>query len=532
MQRLPGGDLAARFAGQAFVEATFPLPLHFGRVLPVSAVAAEIGKAFLRRQVRDPEIREKLTPKYAVGCKRPSFHNAYLKTFNRDNVLLETEAIERITPTGIRTTAGDLHKVDVLILATGFKVMEPGNMPPFPVQGPGGDLEAFWRKNRMQAYEGVSVPGFPNFFAILGPYGYNGASYFNLIETQTRHILRVPQTGAQRGLDAGRGPPGSQRALLRAHARAAQEPDRLAGLVLARRTPTTSTTTVTCRSAPRPRWRWRGAARASTSTTTRSRHERRLRIAGARVVITGAGSGIGRATAVRCARAGADVICVDINGAAAEETAYEIGGEPWICDVADADAGPRARGRARRAVDVLVNNAGVGIGGPFLEASVDDWDWLMSINLDGVAYGCRAFGTGMVERRRGHIVNVASGAAYMMSRDMAAYCASKAAVLALSRCLRADWAGTGVGVSAICPGVINTPIPANTRMFGSMATRQARIVKAFRFAHSPDLVAKAIVRAVERNQAVVPVGIEAEIAYRLLPFVPQPIQALATRVRL
>ncbi len=199
MERLPGGDLAARFAGQAFVEATFPLPLHFGRVLPVSAVAAEIGKAFLRRQVRDPEIREKLTPRYAVGCKRPSFHNSYLKTFNRDNVLLETEAIERITPTGIRTTAGDLHKVDVLILATGFKVMEPGNMPPFPVRGPGGDLEAFWRKNRMQAYEGVSVPGFPNFFAILGPYGYNGASYFNLIETQSRHILRVLKRARKEG---------------------------------------------------------------------------------------------------------------------------------------------------------------------------------------------------------------------------------------------------------------------------------------------------------------------------------------------
>ena len=64
-------------------------------------------------------------------------------------------------------------------------------MPPFPVQGVGGrDLEAWWDQHRLQAYEGVSVPGFPNLFSILGPYGYNGSSYFNLIETQSRHVLR------------------------------------------------------------------------------------------------------------------------------------------------------------------------------------------------------------------------------------------------------------------------------------------------------------------------------------------------------
>ena len=157
----------------------------------------------------------------------------------------------------------------------------------------------------------------------------------------------------------------------------------------------------------------------------------------------------------------------------------------------------------------------------------------MGINLDGVAYGCRAFGAGMVERRHGHVVNVASGAAYMMSRDMAAYCASKAAVLALSRCLRADWASAGVGVSAICPGVINTPIAPQHAAWSARSPR-ARSASPARSAsaHSPDLVAKAIVRAVERNQAVVPVGLESEIAYRLLPFVPGPLQALAARAPL
>jgi 2-hydroxycyclohexanecarboxyl-CoA dehydrogenase len=264
----------------------------------------------------------------------------------------------------------------------------------------------------------------------------------------------------------------------------------------------------------------------------------RVTVTGARVAITGAGSGIGHATALRCARAGAaHLACVDIDEASAQATVAACeelgaGGSAWRCDVGDAGA-VTALAEAIEAesgpVDVLVNNAGVGIGGPFLEASVEDWDWLMGVNLHGVAYGCHAFGARMVQRGRGHVVNVASAAAYVMSRDMAAYCASKAAVLALSRCLRADWAQAGVGVSAICPGVINTPIAERSKMVGELAARQERIARAFRFAHSPDLVARAIVRAVERDQAVVPVGLEAELVYRLLPFVPGPVQGLAAR---
>jgi cyclohexanone monooxygenase len=113
--------------------------------------------------------------------------------------VLEVDPIERVTSTGIRTTAGTLHRAEVLILATGFKVFEPGNIPPFPTTGAGGiDLEAWWGEHRLQAYEGVSVPGFPNFFTVLGPYGYNGSSYFSLIENQTRHIARVLRRARQR----------------------------------------------------------------------------------------------------------------------------------------------------------------------------------------------------------------------------------------------------------------------------------------------------------------------------------------------
>ncbi|HZU48319.1 MAG TPA: NAD(P)/FAD-dependent oxidoreductase [Mycobacterium sp.] len=189
--RVPGGKVVQRLASQAFVEATFPIAAHYFTVFPLAKRMEAAGRAYLRQQVRDPEVREKLTPKYAVGCKRPGFHNGYLATFNRDNVRLVTEPIDKITPTGVVTSDGETHDVDVLVLATGFKVMDTDNVPTFAVTGSGGrSLREFWDDHRLQAYEGVSIPGFPNLFSVFGPYGYVGSSYFALIETQTHHIVR------------------------------------------------------------------------------------------------------------------------------------------------------------------------------------------------------------------------------------------------------------------------------------------------------------------------------------------------------
>jgi cation diffusion facilitator CzcD-associated flavoprotein CzcO len=194
---------SARFASQAFVEATFPLAAHFHGVVPISAAGERIGRKHLRDQVRDPVVRDKLTPRYSLGCKRPGFSNDYLPTFNRENVHLETTPIESVTAGGVRVAGDAEHALDVLVLATGFKVFDSGNMPPFPTRGIGGvDLEAWWDENRFQAYEGVSVPGFPNLFSILGPYGYNGSSYFQLIETQSRHIVRCLKRARETGATA------------------------------------------------------------------------------------------------------------------------------------------------------------------------------------------------------------------------------------------------------------------------------------------------------------------------------------------
>ncbi len=191
LSRLPGAKQVARVASQVFVETTFTFPAHLNGLVPVASIGEKVGRDFLKSEVHDPEVRDKLSPRYALGCKRPGFSNDYLRTFNRDNVTLETTPVESIGTGSIRTADGTEYEVDTIVLATGFKVFETGNMPPYPVRGANGlDLEQFWTENRFQAYQGVSVPGFPNLFTILGPYAYNGSSYFNLIEMQMRHIVR------------------------------------------------------------------------------------------------------------------------------------------------------------------------------------------------------------------------------------------------------------------------------------------------------------------------------------------------------
>ncbi len=198
--RLPGGKLLQRLLSQAYVELTFPLAAQYFTVNPMAKRAPELGKAFLRREVRDPVLRDKLTPRYAVGCKRPGFHNTYLSTFNRDNVALVTEPIDKIAGSGVVTTDGTSHEADVLILATGFEVMDPDGVVTYSVTGPHGrTLSQFWDDHRLQAYEGVSVPGFPNFFTVFGPYGYVGSSYFALIEAQSHHIVRCLEHARGRG---------------------------------------------------------------------------------------------------------------------------------------------------------------------------------------------------------------------------------------------------------------------------------------------------------------------------------------------
>lgn len=175
-----------------FTEIVMMLGIVYNKQTPHLIRALEaLCLKHLEEQVHDPAVREKLRPNYGFGCKRPSISNDYLRTFNRQNVELVTDRIERITPKGIVTADGRERDIDTLILSTGFKVYEKGNTPPFEMFGRGGvELGDFWEKNRYQAYEGASVPGFPNMFLIWGPYSASGSSWFAMIEANVHHALR------------------------------------------------------------------------------------------------------------------------------------------------------------------------------------------------------------------------------------------------------------------------------------------------------------------------------------------------------
>ncbi|WP_406253557.1 SDR family oxidoreductase [Streptomyces atratus] len=266
------------------------------------------------------------------------------------------------------------------------------------------------------------------------------------------------------------------------------------------------------------------------------------RFGGRLVLVTGAAGGIGRATAFAFAEAGARVVAVDRDAEGAARTAEmaRLIGAPaaWgeAVDVSDEQAMEKLAEKVAAEygiVDVLVNNAGIGLSGSFLDTTSEDWKNVLDVNLWGVIHGCRIFGRQMAERGQGgHIVNTASAAAYQPSRALPAYSTSKAAVLMLSECLRAELAERSIGVSAICPGIVNTNITATTRFAGADAAEEERLRKRTSRLYGlrnypPERVADAILKAVVRNQAVVPVTPEARGARLLSRFSPGALRGIA-----
>jgi NAD(P)-dependent dehydrogenase (short-subunit alcohol dehydrogenase family)/pimeloyl-ACP methyl ester carboxylesterase len=259
------------------------------------------------------------------------------------------------------------------------------------------------------------------------------------------------------------------------------------------------------------------------------------------VVVTGAGSGIGRETALAFARSGAEVVVSDIDETSAKATAamiVEAGGvaDAYQLDVSDetavtafADTVTDTHG----VPDVLVNNAGVGHAGEFLDTPSEQFQRVMDINFNGVVYGCRAFAGRMVQRGiGGHIVNLSSMAAYTPQRGMGPYASSKSAVFMFSDCLRAELEPAGIGVTTVCPGIVHTNITATTTFSGTSAEEQARKqAKADRLyrmrRYTPDKVAQQILKGVKHNKAVLPVTPEAAVGYRTSRLAPALTRRMA-----
>ncbi len=238
------------------------------------------------------------------------------------------------------------------------------------------------------------------------------------------------------------------------------------------------------------------------------------------VVVTGAGSGIGRASALAFASEGAKLVLSDISEERLKEAAEEIVQRGAVVltyktDVSDkrqveelASFVMKECGR----VDILHNNAGVAVGARVENTSIEDWEWIFGINFWGVVYGINSFLPYMISQKSGHIVNTASLFGLIGVPAAGAYCATKFAVVGLSEALRAEVRHYGIGVSVICPGLINTNIVCDGRtcLPENGVANRGTVEKFFKdYGRSPEKVAKAVLNAVRKNKAVVPVGFEA-----------------------
>jgi NAD(P)-dependent dehydrogenase (short-subunit alcohol dehydrogenase family) len=256
-------------------------------------------------------------------------------------------------------------------------------------------------------------------------------------------------------------------------------------------------------------------------------------------VVTGAGGGLGRALCLRLAARGARIVAADLHRARCEETAHLIeqaGGaaDALVVDVADAQEVERLAETADRVlgrIDLVVNNAGVAAGGPIGGQSLEDWRWIVGINLWGVIHGCHAFVPRLVRQGGGAILNVASLAGIACAPNMASYNVTKAAVIALSETLSAEIGARNVRVTVLCPAFFKTNLMETMRV----SEPQFRALAEAAFANSTmtaDEVAAAALRAVARGQLYCLPMREGRVLWRLKRLLPQRFARLVGSRRL
>ncbi|RDH76083.1 SDR family NAD(P)-dependent oxidoreductase [Mycolicibacterium moriokaense] len=248
----------------------------------------------------------------------------------------------------------------------------------------------------------------------------------------------------------------------------------------------------------------------------------------AAAVITGAGSGIGAAFATTLARRGGRVVCSDIDETAACTTADAIvadGGETLAtrCDVTRLDDVTQLAKLAADFFDgpptLVINNAGVGAGGTAIgETDVEDWDWVLRINLWGPIHGCHVFAPILREAGYGGIINVASAAAFGAAPGMAAYNVSKAGVLSLSETLAAELSGTGVNVTVLCPTFVKTNIVEAGRITDKSTTVADQLMRWTGF--SPERVVRSCLDTLDRGGLYCMPQPDARIGWGIKRFTP------------
>lgn len=243
------------------------------------------------------------------------------------------------------------------------------------------------------------------------------------------------------------------------------------------------------------------------------------RVAGRTAFITGGGSGVALGQAKIFAQAGCKVAIADIRQdhldeamAWFDQTDFEV--MPIKLDITDRAAYSAAADAVEARlgpVELLFNTAGVSIFGPLQKATYDDWDWQLSVNLNGVINGIQTFVPRMIARGNGgHIVNTASMSAFVALKGTGIYCTTKMAIRGLSECLALDLAEHGIGVSMLCPGAVNTNIHEavltrpehlrNTGYYGADPAMFAHLKRVIEVGMEPETLARYVLDGVERDQ--------------------------------
>lgn len=250
-------------------------------------------------------------------------------------------------------------------------------------------------------------------------------------------------------------------------------------------------------------------------------------------VITGAASGIGRALAIHLARSGCHLALVDVQGDRLQELADQLNvlGRRitlHVVDVADHDhmrSLPDGVLQQHNRVDIVVNNAGVSLAGPFEQYSQTDLEWILHTNLWGTIYTCRYFLPILRQQNTGYLVNMASDFGLIGMPGKTAYCTTKFAIRGLSEALRAELYGSGIHVSCVYPGPVDTALIRSSRAL-DMHKRDLEVKFVAQRGISVDHVAQRIIKGIQRKQARILIGRDTyliDIMSRLAPALTQSL---------
>ncbi len=246
-------------------------------------------------------------------------------------------------------------------------------------------------------------------------------------------------------------------------------------------------------------------------------------------LVTGAGSGIGRALAIELNRLGCNVWLTDINENSLHETAQYLANKISNHKISVVDCASLATVETLATevkndigyLDLIINNAGVGLGATFEEMNIEDFEWLMNINFWGVVYGCKAFLPLIKKAKKGHIVNISSVLGIVSLPTVSAYNASKFAVRGFTESLRQELEGTSVHVCCVHPGGIDTNIALNSRGAINNMSQEEKAERFKKVARtSPEYAAKKITVAIQKRKKRLLIGTDAHLISTLSRLLP------------